>query len=136
MEIKKECVQFLGEYYKELFFGNVNKRYRAMTGAELKKRLRRLTEENLKPIEKANELSDIHAMLSKSVPVSCARRGTCLRDRRWRNGKRTALHGGVLRGAGKKGSGISVRPVTGGTGAWPEPAQFLRYLKRCRLPRR
>ena len=65
MEIKKECVQFLGEYYKELFFGNVNKRYRAMTGAELKKRLRRLTEENLKPVEKANELSDIHAMLSK-----------------------------------------------------------------------
>ena len=25
MEIKRECAQYLEEYYKELFFGNVNK---------------------------------------------------------------------------------------------------------------
>lgn len=65
MEIKKECAQFLEEYYRELFFGKVNKRFRAMTAAELRKRLKRLTWDNLKPLEKANELSDIHAMLSK-----------------------------------------------------------------------
>ena len=65
MEIKRECAQYLEEYYKELFFGSVNKRFRAMTAAELRKRLKRLTEENLKPLEKANELSDVHAMLSK-----------------------------------------------------------------------
>ena len=34
MEIKRECAQYLEEYYKELFFGNVNKRYRAMTAVE------------------------------------------------------------------------------------------------------
>ena len=28
MEIKKECEQYLAEYYQGLFFGNVNKRYR------------------------------------------------------------------------------------------------------------
>ena len=65
MEIKIECAQYLEEYYKELFFGNVNKRYRAMTAVELRKRLKRLTEANIKPLEKANELSDVHAMLSK-----------------------------------------------------------------------
>ena len=65
MEIKRECAQYLEEYYKELFFGNVNKRYRAMTAVELRKRLKRLTEANIKPLEKANELSDVHAMLSK-----------------------------------------------------------------------
>ena len=65
MEIKRECAQYLEEYYKELFCGNVNKRYRAMTAVELRKRLKRLTEANIKPLEKANELSDVHAMLSK-----------------------------------------------------------------------
>ena len=43
----------------------MNKRYRAMTAVELRKRLKRLTEANIKPLEKANELSDVHAMLSK-----------------------------------------------------------------------
>lgn len=52
MEIKRECAQYLEEYYKELFFGNVNKRYRAMTAVELRKRLKRLTEANIKPLEK------------------------------------------------------------------------------------
>lgn len=65
MEIKKDCAQYLGEYYKDLFFGNVNKRYRPMNGAELRKRVSRLTEESLMSLEKANELSDIHAMLSR-----------------------------------------------------------------------
>ena len=54
MEIKKECEQYLAEYYQGLFFGNVNKRYRAMTGAELRKRMSRLTEANLKPLVKSN----------------------------------------------------------------------------------
>lgn len=65
MEIKNECAQYLGEYYKDLFFGNANRRYRPMTGAELRKRVKRLTEDYLKTAQKANELSDIHSMLSK-----------------------------------------------------------------------
>ena len=75
MEIKKECEQYLAEYYQGLFFGNVNKRYRAMTGAELRKRLRRLTEANLKPLVKSNELSDVHAMLSKVCAYLMRREG-------------------------------------------------------------
>ena len=31
MEIKEECLAYLGQYYKELFFGTANKRYRSMT---------------------------------------------------------------------------------------------------------
>ena len=38
MEIKEECLAYLGQYYKELFFGTANKRYRSMTGADLKHR--------------------------------------------------------------------------------------------------
>lgn len=75
MEIKKECAQYLGEYYKDLFFGNVNKRYRPMSAAELRKRVQRLTEENLMPLEKANELSDVHAMLSKVCSCLMRREG-------------------------------------------------------------
>ena len=75
MEIKKECEQYLAEYYQDLFFGNVNKRYRAMTGAELRKRLSRLTEANLKPLVKSNELSDVHAMLSKVCAYLMRREG-------------------------------------------------------------
>ena len=56
---------YLSEYYVNLFFGNVNKRYRAMTFGEMRKRCQRLNESALKTVEKANELSDIHAMLSK-----------------------------------------------------------------------
>lgn len=76
MEIKKECIQYLGEYYKDLFFGNVNKRFRPMNEAELRKRVHRLREENLKPIEKANELSGIHAMLSKVCSYLMRREGS------------------------------------------------------------
>lgn len=36
MEIKEECLAYLGQYYKELFFGTANKRYRSMTGRGLK----------------------------------------------------------------------------------------------------
>ena len=75
MEIKKECEQYLAEYYQGLFFGNVNKRYRAMTGAELRKRMSRLTEANLKPLVKSNELSDVHAMLSKVCAYLMRREG-------------------------------------------------------------
>ena len=75
MEIKKECEQYLAEYYQDLFFGNANKRYRAMTGAELRKRLMRLTEANLKPLVKSNELSDVHAMLSKVCAYLMRREG-------------------------------------------------------------
>lgn len=57
--------QYLAEYYKNLFFGNANRRYRSMTFGEMQKRCRKLNSQTLKPIEKANELSDVHAMLSK-----------------------------------------------------------------------
>lgn len=65
MEIKEECVRYLADYYRGLFFGNVNRRYRVMTRAEVNKRLRRLKASCLEEIGKANELSDIHAMTSK-----------------------------------------------------------------------
>lgn len=65
MDIREECALYLEEYYKGLFFGNVNKRYRAMTKAEVNNRLSRLDEAHLKKIQKANELSDIHAMAAK-----------------------------------------------------------------------
>lgn len=57
--------KYLSEYYENLFFGNVNKRYRAMSFGEMRKRCQRLAEMNLGKVERANELSDIHAMLSK-----------------------------------------------------------------------
>ena len=65
MEIKEECLAYLGQYYKELFFGTANKRYRSMTGADLKHRLNRLSQETLNGVEKSNELNDIHAMFAK-----------------------------------------------------------------------
>ena len=66
MEIHSDCAAYLGEYYKGLFFGNANKRYRAMTAADMKRRVSRLTADYLDAVEKANELNDIHAMLAKS----------------------------------------------------------------------
>ncbi len=57
--------QYLAEYYKNLFFGNANKRYRSMSLGEMRKRCQKLNPQILKNIEKSNELSDIHAMLSK-----------------------------------------------------------------------
>lgn len=65
MEVREECVRYLEAYYKDLFFGNINRRYRAMTGSEMRARVRRLTEENIRPLVKSNELNDVHAMLSK-----------------------------------------------------------------------
>lgn len=65
-ETHTDCAAYLGEYYRELFFGNVNKRYRAMTAADMKRRVSRLNQACLDAVEKANELNDIHAMLAKS----------------------------------------------------------------------
>lgn len=56
---------YLSEYYVNLFFGNVNKRYRAMTFGEMRKRCQKLNGKTLEAVEKSNELSDIHAMMSK-----------------------------------------------------------------------
>ncbi|MGN0371224.1 MAG: helicase-related protein [Enterocloster sp.] len=75
MEIRKECADYLEEYYKGLFFGNANKRYRAMTGSEMRKRMNRLTEGGLKPLVKSNELSDVHAMLAKVCGYLMRREG-------------------------------------------------------------
>ena len=75
MEVKKECAAYLEEYYRELFFGNGNRRGRAMTGSEMKKRLSRLNEEGLRPIVKANELNDIHAMTTKVCACLLRREG-------------------------------------------------------------
>ena len=60
-----ETTDYLGNYYEELFFGHVNRRYRAMTAGEMKKRAEKLCQATLDEIEKPNELSDIHAMTSK-----------------------------------------------------------------------
>ena len=69
MEIHIDCAAYLGEYYKGPVFGNANKRYRAMTAADMKRRVSRLTADYLDAVEKANELNDIHAMLAKSCPT-------------------------------------------------------------------
>lgn len=60
-----EITEFLGNFYEELFLGNVNKRYRSMTTGEMKKRMEKLCLSTLEEVEKANELNDIHAMLAK-----------------------------------------------------------------------
>ncbi len=65
MEMKEERAAYLERYYKELFFGDGNRRYRSMRRTELRSRLKRLTAEGLEQVEKANELSDIHAMMTK-----------------------------------------------------------------------
>lgn len=76
MEIHSDCAAYLGEYYKGLFFGNANKRYRAMTAADMKRRVSRLTADYLDAVEKANELNDIHAMLAKSCSYLMRREHT------------------------------------------------------------
>lgn len=60
-----EAESYLADFYVNLFFGSANKRYRAMTFAEMQKRCKKLNQGLLKGVEKSNELSDIHAMLSK-----------------------------------------------------------------------
>lgn len=75
-DYNKDCAASLGEYYRGLFFGNVNKRYRPMTAAELKRRLERLNQETLDQVQKANELSDIHAMLAKACSCQMRRERT------------------------------------------------------------
>ena len=72
MEIKEECLAYLGQYYKELFFGTANKRYRSMTGADLKHRLNRLSQETLNGVEKPNELKRYPCHVCKSVCLSHA----------------------------------------------------------------
>ena len=57
--------EHLTEYYVNLFFGNANKRYRGMTFSEMRKRGQKLNGKALQAVARANELSDIHAMLSK-----------------------------------------------------------------------
>ena len=65
MEKREDCVRYLEAYYKDLFFGNVNRRYRAMTATEMRARVEKLTAGNLKRLSKSNELNDIHAMFAK-----------------------------------------------------------------------
>ena len=67
MDTNEECCRYLAEYYEDLFFGSANKRYHAMKTAEFKKRLERLKPQALRSIVKANELNDIHAMVSKAA---------------------------------------------------------------------
>lgn len=78
MEIKKECADYLEQYYRELFFGSINRRGRALKGSELRARLEKMNEEALRPIAKANELSSIHAMFAK-VAAWLSYRGERLR---------------------------------------------------------
>ncbi len=40
-QMTDSCV-YLADCYEDLFFGNVNKRYRSMTAAQLKNRMERL----------------------------------------------------------------------------------------------
>lgn len=75
MEVRTECAAYLEEFYKELFFGSSNRRGRGLTASEMKKRLDRLDEEGLRPIVKANELSDIHAMTAKVCACLMRREG-------------------------------------------------------------
>lgn len=60
-----ETESYLADYYEQLFFGSGNKRYRAMSFAEMQKRAKKLNEKHLKTMEKSNELSDVHSMFSK-----------------------------------------------------------------------
>lgn len=72
MELKTECVAYLEQYYRELFFGDGNRRGRPMTASDMKKRLARLSEKGLKDIKKPNELNDIHAMTARvSASLMC-----------------------------------------------------------------
>ena len=66
MEEYTDSRAYLGACYQDLFFGNVNKRYRTMTAAQLKSRLERMNQELLDQVAKPNELNDIHAMLAKA----------------------------------------------------------------------
>ncbi len=108
MEIKEECLAYLGQYYKELFFGTANKRYRSMTGADLKHRLNRLSQETLNGVEKPNELNDIHAMFAKVCAYLMHKEERLkpgaaldqLKENWEKNGK-------LLHDAGSKGYGIS-----------------------------
>lgn len=57
---------YLTSYYENLFFGSANKRYRSMTMAEMRRRCEKLNSQSIRSIKTANELSDVHAMLSKA----------------------------------------------------------------------
>ena len=79
-QMTDSCV-YLADCYEDLFFGNVNKRYRSMTAAQLKSRMERLNAQTLEEVAKPNELSDIHAMTAKACSYVMGRRQrarTCL----------------------------------------------------------
>lgn len=77
-----EAESYLAEFYVNLFFGSTNKRYRAMTFAEMQKRCKKLNQGLLKGIEKSNELSDIHAMLSKVCAYLMRKEATAPKEQR------------------------------------------------------
>ena len=72
-QMTDSCV-YLADCYEDLFFGNVNKRYRSMTAAQLKSRMERLNAQTLEEVAKPNELSDIHAMTAKACSYVMGRR--------------------------------------------------------------
>ena len=106
MEIKEECLAYLGQYYKELFFGTANKRYRSMTGADLKHRLNRLSQETLNGVEKPNELNDIHAMFAKVCAYLMHKEERLKPGPALDQLKETGKNGRFLRDAGSKRYGI------------------------------
>ena len=126
MEIKEECLAYLGQYYKELFFGTANKRYRSMTGADLKHRLNRLSQETLNGVEKPNELNDIHAMFAKVCAYLMHKEerlkpGAALDTVKRKTGKKMEK---LLHDAGSKGYGISAGADGRRAGA---------CIKKCRV---
>lgn len=60
--MREKCLE---NFYMILFFGKINRRSTAMSITEIRRRASRLNEKRLSEICKSNELSDIHAMLSK-----------------------------------------------------------------------
>ncbi len=77
-----EAESYLADFYVNLFFGSTNKRYRAMTFVEMQKRCKKLNQGMLKHVGKPNELSDIHAMLSKVCAYLMRKETTAPREQR------------------------------------------------------
>lgn len=73
--MNQDCLVYLEKCYQELFFGNVNKRYRAMSSGDMRRRMSRLNQKTLDQVAKANELSDIHAMFAKACSYVMRREG-------------------------------------------------------------
>lgn len=79
----------LTEYYVNLFFGSANKRYHGMTFGEMRKRCQKLNGRTLEAVARANELSDIHAMLSKVCAYLVRKEHTAPEEQREEVGKWT-----------------------------------------------